>query len=313
MNADTGINTILVPLDGSEYAERALPWAKALAGDTATLVLLEVTPHAHEVRGFQGQVVGTAEFVESTYQDLATDRLNVAREKWFSGREGVNLVVAEGDPAGQIMATADTQKADMIVMSSHGRGAIGRFVSGSVADRVVRHAPLPVMIVGPEGTIEPEQRISRVVAPIDGSELSLRALPVAASITKQTGAGIAVINVVSPTSGDLPLVASGMEPMSATTYELVYDEEVRESQELVDRAVTALQGLGVQAEGKVFTGAITESILNALNPGDVLVISSHGRKGMARWVLGSTAMKLVRSGQAPVVVVTREYLEQAGA
>jgi nucleotide-binding universal stress UspA family protein len=315
MTVATTIRTVLVPLDGSETGERALPWAKAVAGADADadIVLMEVTPVASTIRSFNGQVIGTAETIQEGYRQMAETQLNDAIAKWFGEGARVSTVIASGDPSEQILAVAAEKKADLIVMSSHGRGAIGRFVSGSVADRVVRHAPVPVMIVGPEGAIATDAKVARIVAPVEDSELSRAALPIAAALSKSTNAPVTVINVVVP-SNDVSAIYPGMiGTVPPSAYENAQERMTADAKAVVDQAVAALKGNGVDARGEIYQGGAANSIISALQPGDVIVLSSHARSGLARWVIGSTSMKLIRNGQAPVVIVTRESIEAAGS
>lgn len=308
---DSRPSKILVPIDTSEVAERAIPWAKAVAGDTAEIVLLEVVPLASAVRSFGGQVIGSAETIQAGYQQMAEDQLAAAVGKWFGDSDKVSTVVSVGDPGERILAEASEQGADLIVMSSHGRGAIGRFVSGSVADRVVRHAPVPVMIVGPEGDLAAGATVKRVVAPVDDSELSRAALPVAAELAQRCGAPVEVIHVVVPATEltmTYPAVAGTIPPMATDAQ---YEQLAGAGQMLIDKAVQQLRDQGVEAHGAVSEGSPAGTILEALQPGDIVVLTSHQREGLARWVLGSTAMKLIRNGEAPVVIVTRESVERS--
>jgi nucleotide-binding universal stress UspA family protein len=305
------IRTVLVPLDGSETGERALPWAKAVAGSDAQIVLMEVTPVASTVRSIGGQVIGTAETIQEGYRQMAEQQLGDAVAKWFGKDDKVSTVIATGDPGEQILAVAEEKEADLIVMSSHGRGAIGRFVSGSVADRVVRHAPLPVMIIGPEGDIATDAKIGRVIAPIEDSELSRAALPIAGAIAKLAGAPVVVINVMVP-STDIATIYPGMvNTVPASAIDESHEQLTVAARAIVDQAVAFLKEDGVDASGEIYQGGAANSIMSALQPGDVIVLSSHARSGLARWVIGSTSMKLIRNGQAPVVVVTRESIETA--
>lgn len=306
----TALEKVLVPIDTSEVAERAIPWARAVAGDSGEVVLLEVVPVASAVRSIGGQVIGTAETIQAGYQQMAEEQLAAAAEKWFAEGDRVDSVVAAGEPGEQILAVAEKTGADLIVMSSHGRGSIGRFVSGSVADRVVRHAPVPVMVVGPEGDIPADVKIQRVLAPVDNSELSLAALPVAGELAKATGASVQVLHVVVPAT-DLAMAypgAAGAIPPIAV--DQTYEELTTAGKDLVSQAIATLRDQGVDAHGTVYTGSAASVILDEVKPGDVIVLSSHQRQGFARWVLGSTSMKLIRNGEAPVVVVTRESIER---
>lgn len=305
------IRTVLVPLDGSETAERALPWAKAVAGSGAEIVLMEVTPVASTVRSIGGQVIGTAETIQEGYRLMAEQQLDDAIAKWFEKSDKVSTTIAIGDPGEQILAVAAEKNADLIVMSSHGRGAIGRFVSGSVADRVVRHAPLPVMIVGPEGDIAKDPKISRIIAPVENTDLSRAALPVAGALAKLTGAPVVVMNVIVPTGDMTPLYPGMVGTIPASAIQDTHDQLEEAASSTVDAAVALLKNDGVDASGEIYMGGAANSIISALQPGDLIVLSSHARSGLARWVIGSTSMKLIRNGQAPVVVVTRESIEAA--
>ncbi|MCC6945716.1 MAG: universal stress protein [Thermomicrobiales bacterium] len=309
MSDNYAVRRILVPLDGSEYGERALPWAGAIGGESADLILLEVVPSNAGVRDFTGKVVATAEQIAKGYQDLATKQLGDVRSRWFPNRENVTLVIAEGDPTEQILAAAAQHNADMIVMSSRGRGAIGRFASGSVADRVVRHAPLPVCVIGPEGEIDAEVAVKRVLAPVDSAPLSLGALPVAAAIAVANGVEAHAVHVLSPAVDDMIVPLSGMQPLPASYSDDILKAREDEGRQVVDQAAARLKMLGADAVGDLYTGRPAEALTEILHAGDVLVLASHGRKGLPRWVLGSTALRLIQNGSAPVVVVTREYLE----
>lgn len=313
MTKEPGLRRVLVPIDTSEVAERAIPWAKAVAGETAEVILLEVVPVATAVRSIGGQVIGSAETIQAGYQDMAETQLRAAVDKWFSSGGAVRTVVAKGDPGEQILAAAEAEDADLIVMSSHGRGSIGRFVSGSVADRVVRHASVPVMVVGPEEELAYDATIKRIVAPIDHSELSLAALPVAAELAVSTGVSVELIHVITPGSDYLmtfPATSGTIPPLAVDANQ----EQLAEAgRELIDTAISRLKSRGVEARGTVLVGSPGSAILAELAAGDVIVLSSHQREGLSRWVLGSTSMKLIRNGRAPVVVVTRESIERSSA
>jgi nucleotide-binding universal stress UspA family protein len=309
MAVQYAVRKILVPLDGSDYGERALSWAKAIAGDSAELILLEVVPAASEVRDFRGRVVSTVEQIAAGFNELATDQLNDVRTRWFPDRENIALVIAEGDPTEQILWASAQHNADLIVMSSHGRGAVGRFASGSVADRVMRHAPLPVMVIGPESAGEDLVSAARILAPVDGSPLSLSALPVAAGLSLATAAPVHAVNVITPALDEYPAAMSGLSAMPGYSEDIAQAQETQ-SRELIEEVIQHLESLGAEATGDVMTGSISSTLTALLQPGDILVIASHGRKGLPRWVLGSTAMKLIQNAAAPIVVVTREFAER---
>jgi len=305
------IERILVPLDGSEYGLRALAWARAIAGEKATLLLLEITPVADEVRDFRGNVIGTRDEIAERYRDLATKQLESARDTYLSNNENVELLVSEGDPTEQIIWNADEHDADLIVMSSHGRGTIGRFASGSVADRVMRHAPLPVTVVGPDTPSDENSEVLRIVAPVDESELSRTSLPVTAALAQLTDSEAFVVNVVSRSVTTFPAPQFDTMPVPEDVYKAYFEHDTDQSNKLVESSVQSLEATGTTGSGTSLQGSVVNQIEDVASPGDLIVIASHGRSGLPRWVLGSNAMKLVRSAKAPVTVVTREFLERA--
>jgi len=304
------VRTILVPLDGSETGERALPWARAVAGSDARIILMEVTPIASTIRSFSGQVIGSAATIQEGFRQMAEQQLVDAADRWFGRDDKVSTVIAQGDPGEQILATVENENVDLIVMSSHGRGAIGRFVSGSVADRVVRHAPVPVMIIGPEGAIATDAVIERIIAPIEDTELSRAAVPIAAALSQRTGAPVTVVHVVVPATDYAITYPGAIGTIPPSVFDGAFEQMVADANTLVQQIVASLREDGIEATGEVYSGPPATTILSELRPGDVIVLSSHARQGLARWAIGSTSMKLIRNGQAPVVVVTRESIER---
>lgn len=311
MSRKFNLDRILVPLDGSEYGVRALPWAVALAGQTAELILLEVTPFPDEVRDFRGRLISTAEEISNAYREVATRQLEHAQATWLPDRDNVTLVIQEGDPTEQILWTAEEHDVDLITMSSHGRGAVGRFTSGSVADRVMRHAPHPVMVVGPDSQFTTDTTIDRIITPVDESALSRGALPVAAGIARSADAEVYVVNVLTQSFEEVPTPHAVTALIPGTYYAEHHQEMERRSHELVSKLSDEAAGYGARASGDTFSGTVAGAVEGMVQPGDIIIIASHGRKGLPRWVLGSTAMKLIRAADAPVIVVTREFMERS--
>ncbi len=143
------IRRILVPFDFSEYSEKAFTWALAMAERwRARLLLLHVVPQP----SYPSMVMGTfnvAEFETGLKVDAE------ARAKEFLGRTGSKTVQIDarfviGEPFNDICRIAEEERADLIVMGSHGRTGLSHVLLGSVAERVVRHAPCPVLVVGKE-------------------------------------------------------------------------------------------------------------------------------------------------------------------
>jgi len=161
-------NTILVPLDGSPESNAALPLARVLAGGTnASIVLLRVVAH-HDPE--------TLLAATDALQKLASE----------CAGSGVNVVtsVRTGHAAEEILSEIQVRHASMAVMRTHGRSGIERAILGSVAEQVLAHSPVPVVLMRP-GEREPT-RLRRLLVPVDGSPGGGLALDTAASLACAT-------------------------------------------------------------------------------------------------------------------------------
>lgn len=304
MSAMADSPNVLVALDGSTLAEHALPYAVALHQPGSALVLVTVVSEPEPVYGLLGDTVTTKEDVAAAYTTMGQAILDAAAKR-VDPRVPVQKVVAVGDPAARILDTVPENAVGMIVIASHGRGAIGRLTFGSVADRLARASPVPVLIVRPSAVAEPpaSATIRRLVVPLDGSSLAAEALPVAAAIAQRLHLPVLLIRALDVASW-LPPAPFG--PGIGAPVEL-FDQL---SHELQEEAASTLQDArarlevgGVEAETKIVNGPASQTIAEAAGPTDVIVLTSHGRGGVRRWLLGSVAERLVRTGPAPVLLV----------
>jgi nucleotide-binding universal stress UspA family protein len=147
------IRRILVPFDFSEHSEKAFTWALAMAERwRARLLLLHVVPQPTYPPMLMGTYFNVAEFEASLKEDAET------RAQEFLGKTGsrpvqVDAKVLIGEPFGDICRVAEKEKVDLIVIGSHGRTGLSHVLLGSVAERVVRHASCPVLVVGKKATV----------------------------------------------------------------------------------------------------------------------------------------------------------------
>ncbi len=267
---------ILVPLDGSDLAEQALPYAQTLAGSGCQRILLEV--------GQEGD----------------TDLPALERHANSDAR----LETANGDPAEQILRVARDLNAGMIVMTTHGRGALGRFVFGSVADAVTRRSPVPVFVVHPraEDGSGGSSVIRRLLVPLDGSARAEEAIPLARDLAEQLHLPIQLISVVDTVS----LIPVEVVPVVAFD-PAVYEETVTKLDAGATTMMTTLsqrlRDEGFPTDWELRHGSPSAAILDAVQPGDVIVMASHGHGGAKRLLLGSVAEHLIRHGRSPVLLV----------
>jgi nucleotide-binding universal stress UspA family protein len=303
------MTVVLAPVDGSTRALHAVPWAEKLAGPDGTVVLLRVVPPQPDYAESLFSLVGAEDRVQEIQDAWArTAKADMDEAEALLSGSGVTVeqMVAEGEPDEEIVAAAARRGVQMIAMASHGRGAVGRAIFGSVADRVARTAPVPVLILrSPDEDVVPSVAVSRIVVPLDGSEIAARALPVACELAEHLAAPVHVIRAVDAALS-LPMASGvfGAGPVvDANVTDQIWEEAEAEARSTVTAAVSQLQSEGVDASGGIVIGSPFFAISEAIEPGDLLTLTSHGRGGVRRWLLGSVAEKLVREAKAPVMLV----------
>jgi nucleotide-binding universal stress UspA family protein len=201
----------------------------------------------------------------------------------------------------------------MIVMASHGRGAVGRWTFGSVADRVARGSLIPVTIICPE----PDEGIAgvevrRIVVALDGSDLSHRALPVARDLAVRLSVPVLLVQAINPAASLYPSLAAGAVA-SEDVFEETFHSEEEQAAGNLRNAEQQLRARGIEVTTSVQVGPTIAAIESVVEPGDVIVITSHGRSGIRRWLLGSVAERLIRCALAPVILVPAAERERVGA
>lgn len=300
------IRRILVPLDGSEFAEQAIPDAVALAGNSAEIVLFQVVTHAEPERNLLGHVKHERGEVAEREKELCLQELQEIGRRWAAILPGTpRYEVGFGDPAAAIVATAQRLGCDFIVAASHGRGAVRRLAFGSVADALARTATVPVMIVRVKDAAReiavPE--FGRVIVPYDGSELAAGAFPVAIGLAKRLNAGVLLVDAI--TSTVVPPIGTPSEPYfySAEVYDEVISEVEEEATSSLESAAARIRQSGVPTSHAMLMGTPVEAITEVAQSDDLIVMTSHGRSGIDRWLHGSVSEQLVREGPVPVVVV----------
>ena len=298
MSAETGIQRIIVPIDTSVASEQALPLAVQIAAPGDTIVLLHVlVPH-------DGGFLGRNQYVPSdAYRaDLVAHLAALAARVSESSGINVETAIVEGKPAEAISAFQRSTAATMIVMTTAGRGAAGRLRFGSVADQVVRTSPIPVVLVrlrydDHDAMAHP---FERVLVPLDGSGRADRALPMSALLASRLNTPVTVLNVMEVS--DLTKFDDPEHGPSAIE-ELIAREDV-EVRKRLDGAVSELESRGLTASWKVISGNWAAQVIeDEAGPHDLIVMASHGRGGVRRWLFGSVAEGLVRSGRSPVMLV----------
>jgi nucleotide-binding universal stress UspA family protein len=274
----------------------------ALATPGTEIVLLTVIPVADALSGPGGDVLVPADEASAAQGDEARTRLEIVAEGLRAAGHAVLSEVVVGDPADRIVQTAAALDAFMIVMASHGRGAVGRLLRGSVADRVGREATVPVLVVRAGETTPGPVGITRLVVPLDGSPLAEGALAVATAISKRLGAPLFLVRAVNPVELMPPAVGFG-EVIPAEIYDETQEELEKSARDYLEATAGRLRDEGYPVATHVLVGPPGGAIIAATHLGDVVVLVSHERSGVMRWLLGSVAEQLVREDDSPVILV----------
>ncbi len=304
MSDSSVLTRILVPLDGSERASAALSLAAQLASPSSELVLGQVVPESRGIRDSIGNWrISTADMTRQL-NDLAASNLAEAKLATESQYPGITISTAIriGDPARGILQIADDLDASMIVMTSQGRGAFGRAVLGSTADKVFRLSCRPVLIQHDSDSSANARSIERVVVPLDGSDLAEAAIPLAVDIAKSKGLTLHLLSIVDPTRSSSAALAYAAAFSEQLHQELLETAEA-EARHMLEALTGSVKANAVECSIETGSGPAARSILEHLQPGDLLVMTSHGRGGVERFLIGSTAEKLIQGGSAPVLLV----------
>ncbi len=273
------VQTVLVPVDGSELANRVLaPLGKLLEGD-AKVILLRVVEQG------PGATQGLA---EQGKQELAA-----LRERLQAEGVTVDSLLRQGDAAGEILEVAEELRPTLIAMSTHGHSGVTRLVRGSVAERVLRHTTTPLLLCTPAAL--DHERVDAgfpaILVPLDGSERSAKILPHVEALAKAYGSRVTLLRVepfvpsavpsplLTPQTWDPDSVAATLEPHRAR-----------------------LEQAGVQAEVKATMGIEAAEILDAAEDADLVAMTTHGRTGLSRWWFGSVAEQVLRHCTRPLLV-----------
>lgn len=299
------IRNILVPLDGSRLAEHALPVAATLARQAdACIRLVGITPGA----GFmepEDLPATTARMIRDAHERLERYLDGILVTLRRMGRVRVTGEARIDSPVEGILDAVRRRRADLVVMTSHGRGGFARAWLGSVADGILRNAPVPVLVIrafsDAEADLAGHEAPSGLLVPLDGSAASEAVLPAAAALARAHDVPVTLLRVVTrpyqvPPAVPYGLVVDHAELVRRRTDAHAYLRQMPARLETQDVHVrTAV------VEGDSVPEAIAE---HAAGHGDVMIaMATHGRGGVRRLLLGSVADKVLRTASQPVLLV----------
>lgn len=300
--------TVLVPLDGSRLAEAALPVAVRLVRDAgAKLHLVLIHEPVVAVLGMNNLAYPSLE-LESELRDREHSYLATAAADLSAvSGEDVGLHEVDGAAGPAICEEAGRIGADLVVMATHGRGTFGRIWLGSVADYVVRHLAVPILLVHLEcrGKWPCMSPLRGILVALDLSRNAEAILEPVIALARMTRASLTLAHISEVV---LEIEQSAMPVPLQQGAELLEASRVA-AQERLDRTAVRVRKSGLNVATRAIIGAGAASgLLDALEEDqfDLIAMTTHGYSGMQRLLLGSVADKVIRGATKPVLVMRPE-------
>ncbi|HEX7901849.1 MAG TPA: universal stress protein [Planctomycetota bacterium] len=268
------LDRILVPLDGSPLAETALPPLAWLAPSASSEVVLARACPLRPVGAYEAAALMPVDVEDARdYLERTAARLRAEGHR-------VRTLIREGEAAESILDAAAEEGATLVLMATHGRGGLARFVFGSVAEKVLRASVAPVMIF-PAFSPPRSQPPTRLLVPLRSDEAARGLLPAVVELARRGGARVTLLHVAAP------------------------GEPADPGAPFLQAAAASLAAEGVEAGALVLGGDPATRILETVGDADVdmLVMAARGRRGPSRWIFGSVTEKVLPGAGAPLLVV----------
>ena len=310
---------ILVPLDGSALSEAILPHAIAVAQATkSALLLLQVLEPVFEpIFGTIGlsENVEEEQLVEMRDEQFAAIHLyleKIASQLRIDGLEIYTKVIEGNHPATQILWEAEHDPLlTMIAMMTHGRRGLLHWLFGSVTAEVIQVTPRPLLLLRPQESdrlfsmmIFNAASYQNIVVPLDASTFAEQALDQAYELASAMNATLHLISIVPPPHL-LPIHIHKEEESRVLMRATLHQTEVERHEHYLTQKAEQFREQGIRVHTDVASGHPAEEILRfcTLHQEALLVMTTHGRSGLRRILLGSVAMKVVQEAHVPVLLV----------
>lgn len=301
--------SILVPLDGSSFGERALPLAARIARRSGAELRLvhvhdqEVEPEHPSLTPYRFEGLDARVLDRRTEAEEGAYLEEVSRRLTESAPVALATVVVEGGLIAALERYVRESGGDLLVMSTHGRGALGRMWLGSVADTLVRRAGKPVLLIhahegGAAEDLALEPTVERIMVTLDGSPLAEQVLPYACELASVLLAQIELVTVVTPAM----VAGHAFGGNGSAGAGAVMDAAQEYLRNVAGRLCQKGQSVQIQAAAASDPAAAVLEMADQRGAG-LLALATHGRGGISRLVAGSVAEKVVHGTHVPVLLV----------
>ncbi len=297
---------LLVPIDGSEASAPAVDYALRLAqGEGAELTFCNAVDITGTIAECSSPYVATdLTPILNALEDECKALVHAAQQKAKALGVTAHGFELAGPPAGAIAEAAHERGVSAIVMGSHGRHGASRLFLGSTAEGVLRRTDIPVLIVSQAERALPADPLSRILVAIDDSDPADAALEFALSLAHPKATTIVLLHVLH--------LQTLHQMANAQRYAVkdAFAEEKADARKLLSAAAERTTACGIATEVRLFEGAPVEEILKLARTerASLIVIGTHGRRGIRRLFLGSVAEEVAREAPVPVAVVRRRMV-----
>ncbi len=298
---------LMVPLDGSAFSECALPHALGIAQRSgARLELIHICAPPY-VSTFADDLVRRASVEPPrdlareqarAYLDQLADRLS---SRWHVP---ISTAVRQGPVANTLYSCA-LESIDLVVMTTHGHGPFSRFWLGSVADKLMRSLPMPLMLIRPHQEVSDQQlevaapTLQHVLIPLDGSRLAEEIVQPAVALGRLTSARYTLIQALDPL-----VMEHSKPPYSVGLDRRMLGEVRKRALTYLEQVAERLRAQSLQVQTALVVAQPHVAILDYAHKHavDLIALATHGRGGGARMLLGSVADKVVRGADMPILL-----------
>ena len=294
------IKRILFATDCSRWARRAEAYACALASSwRASLTVLGVVEF---MPGLNPDYPVNQQYLADLLKQTSSQLIDL---KGRAEKRGIVVTtrVATGIPSEEVVAAAQAEDSDLIVVGTKGKTGLAHVLLGSTAERVIRGAPCPVLAVRTESADTKQEEalsrpvtLERILVPVDFSDCSLDALGYAAVVAQQAKASLMLLHVLEPVSYGLDFTLGQSRARRL---------EVETWTKRLEELASSHQHPNMQVESRLRGGFPADSILDSAKtlPCDLIVMGTHGRRGISHTISGSVAEAVLRKSHCPVIAV----------
>ncbi len=279
---------ILVPLDGSELAEGALPYAEGIATrlHSEVILLTACTPSDCLERPLRA-------YLEKRAGELSS-----------LGIKASPLVV-QGNAANEILEFAERNDINLIIISTHGRTGLSIWPLGSIANKILQKSHIPLLLIRSSDleTVLREKGLRKILVPLDGSQFAEGVIPYVEGLAKGMDSEVILITANEPLQ--VPDIVRHTAGFDGEKYEELTVRMEKQAKRYLSKKESALRDKGVNVSSTSLWGQPTQTILQYAEDNSVslIVLSTHGFSGITKWAYGSIAAKIIERASRPVLMI----------